>query len=86
MAGKARIEYLRKNYPAMLRTNQCFSFMSSLAKSLSSAVPAKTTSHAFRGSKDGRAMSVVWTNAKNDKEAYEARKKLKGIVATWKYR
>ena len=80
MAGKVRIKFISQGFADVLRSDGTFSMIRGVSDGIGSKVRAKTRVHVFRASRDKRPMGAVWTDAKDEKEAYEARKQLKGAV------
>lgn len=80
MAGKVRIEFISQGFADVLRSDGTFSMVRGVSDEIAGRTRAKTRVHVFRASRDKRPMGAVWTQAKDEREAYEARKQLKGAV------
>ena len=78
------IEFDHDGFQSILTSNDMFTLVYWQCLDISGKVRAKTRVSTFRGAKgkkaDKRPMGAVWTDAKDEKEAYEARKQLKGAV------
>lgn len=80
MAGKVRIKFISQGFADVLRSDGTFSMVRGVADEVALRARTKTRVHVFRGNRDKRPIGAVWTDASNEFEAYDARKKLRGAV------
>jgi len=80
MSTRMRIKFVSEGFAEILRSDGTFSMVRSVSDGIAGGVRAKTRVHVFRASRDKRPMGAVWTNAKDEKEAYEARNQLRGAL------
>ena len=78
------IEFDHDGFQSILTSNEMFALVRGQCEDIASRVRAKTRVNTFRGTKgkkaDRRPLGAVWTDAKDEKEAYEARNQLRGAV------
>jgi len=80
MAGTVRIKFISKGFRDILTSNGTFSLVNDTARGMAGRMRCKTKTHVFRGRLDKRPIGAVWTNAKTEEEAYEARKQMRGAL------
>lgn len=78
------IEFDRDGFRSILTSNEMFGLVRGQCLDVAGRVHVKTRVRTFRGSKgkkaDKRPLGAVWTDANDEKEAYEARKQLRGAL------
>lgn len=80
MGARARIKFISEGFAEVLKSDGDFQMVRGVADGIALRARTKTRVHVFRGRKDGRPIGAVWTDASNEFEAYDARKKLRGAV------
>ena len=80
MGTTVRIKFISEGFLDVLRSDGTFAMVRGTADDIAARTRAKTRVHVFRGALDKRPMGAVWTDAKNEREAYEARKRLRGAI------